>query len=247
MKTFFAVIGFIGVSIIVVGLLIVAAGSAHHQPSLNEASSSSESSSSRSDSGFKRVTVNNFSYPQTTVSNVTVTIAKAGEGRGFANGYEIVRPEGGKFVEVRVLISNQQRDEITMSTSLFKLLTPDGVEYSASEKSLEISGEEALFLKNINPGLTKGGIVLFEVPSDLDVRSLRLSFRGGMTGETATLPLSEVGVALESPKPVQETVQTVEEPSTTPVASSEPTEQPASEPQHAAPIVRQAPTVAASQ
>jgi len=93
----------------------------------------------------------------------------------------------GKFILVRVAIHNGQNTAITMNTSLFEIVDPATNVYSASEKSLELSDD--LFLAQINPGVTKIGQVVFDVPADLDAGNLRLRFRGGMTGESAVLPL----------------------------------------------------------
>jgi hypothetical protein len=239
MKTFLAVIGFLAVSFVVICIFVGALASSKHSSNLTDISpfsqSSADSSTSRSNPGFERVAIGNAYYPKTTVSHVAVTLTKAQALPAFFNTYEIVRPESGQFVAVRVLITNEQRDEITMSTSLFKLLSPEGLEYSASEKSLEVSGTDTLFLKGINPGLTKSGVVLFEVPNNIDISSLRLSFRGGMTGEQATLPLSEVGVQISAPpSPTTELA-----PATTETVSTEPEAKQTSEPPTAAPIVRE--------
>jgi hypothetical protein len=246
MKTFLAVIGFLGVSFFVICILVGALASSRHSSNLTDTSSfsqsSADSSTSQSGPGFERVAIGNAYYPKTTVSRVAVTLTKAQALPGFYNEYEMVRPESGQFVAVRVLITNQQRDEITMSTSLFKLLSPEGVEYSASEKSLEIAGTDTLFLKGINPGLTKSGVVLFEVPNNIDISSLRLSFRGGMTGEQATLPLSEVGVQISVPPSPSAPEPT---PTTTETVSTEPEAKQTSEQPNAAPIVREPPPITA--
>jgi Domain of unknown function (DUF4352) len=246
MKTFLAVIGFLGVSFVVICILVGALASSRHSSNLTDTSSfsqsSADSSTSQSDPGFERVAIGNAYFPKTTVSHVAVTLTKAQALPSFFNAYEIVRPESGQFVAVGVLITNEQRDEITMSTSLFKLLSPEGLEYSASEKSLEIGGTDTLFLKGINPGLTKSGVVLFEVPNNVDISSLRLSFRGGMTGEEASLPLSEVGIQISaSPPPTTPELA----PATTETVSTEPEAKQTSEPPTAAPIVSEPPPIAA--
>jgi len=248
MKTFFAIIGFIGVAIVAVFVVLVAAGTSKVRSDPSDSTTSlSDSGSSQSSSEVKRVAIGNATYPSTAVSNVTVTLLRAQAIPGFLNSYEVVRPDAGQFIAIRVAITNQQRDEITMSMSLFKLLTPDGVEYSASEKSLQISNEQSLFLKNINPGLTKTGDVLFEVPTGINLRSMRLVFRGGMTGGEATLPLSEVGVQIAEPSApaMVETSQTADSTSANidPAASNAEPEQKPSPESQAAPIVRQDPPV----
>jgi hypothetical protein len=96
----------------------------------------------------------------------------------------------GKYVIVRIAVSNQQSSEITMNDSLFELASPDGTVYSSSSKSMEVGERNNLFLASINPGLTKQGVVIFDVPATLELDSLEFRFRGGMTGETGHLPLT---------------------------------------------------------
>jgi hypothetical protein len=96
----------------------------------------------------------------------------------------------GKYVIVQVAVTNQQSSEITMDNSLFELMSSNGTVYSSSSKSMEVGERNNLFLAAINPGLTKIGMVIFDVPSSLSLDSLQFRFRGGMTGETGVLPLT---------------------------------------------------------
>ena len=47
-------------------------------------------------------------------------------------------------------------------------------------------GQETFFLKKVNPGLTAGGWVVFDVPEKANIVSMR--FSGGFTGKTAEVP-----------------------------------------------------------
>lgn len=76
-----------------------------------------------------------------------------------------------------------------MNESLFEIMDSAGNVYSASEKSMEVGTNNNLFLAQINPGITKNGIIVFDVPRTLGIDDLRLRFRGGMTGDSAVIPL----------------------------------------------------------
>jgi TonB family protein len=93
----------------------------------------------------------------------------------------------GKFIVVTVAIANKQNTAITMNSSLFTIISPDGTEYSVSSKSLDVDHD--LFLAQLNPGITKVGTIIFDVPRNLQTDSLSLKYRGGMTGDSTEVPL----------------------------------------------------------
>jgi hypothetical protein len=92
-----------------------------------------------------------------------------------------------------------------MNTSLFEILDAYGNVYSASEKSMEIQGGNDLFLAQINPGITKAGRIVFDVPANLSTDNLQLRFRGGMTGDTAILALRVNPRVTRAPTPSEAT------------------------------------------
>jgi hypothetical protein len=53
----------------------------------------------------------------------------------------------------------------------------------------------------MNPGITKTGQIVFDVPENLGMDDLRLRFRGGMTGDSAILPLRVNSVVVQAPVP----------------------------------------------
>ncbi len=102
-------------------------------------------------------------------------------------GSEPIRAAG-TFIVVTVAISNGQSSAITMGTGLFTILDSGGNEYSASVHSADV-GANDVFLGQIDPGITKIGTIVFDVPTNLDIDKLQLRFRGGMTGDAAVIPL----------------------------------------------------------
>ncbi|MEH7544922.1 DUF4352 domain-containing protein [Neobacillus vireti] len=96
----------------------------------------------------------------------------------------------GVFKIVSVAITNNQKDAITLDANSFKLVDNKGREFSYST-----SGQTALgvaddtvadfFLKQLNPGLTQNGKIVFDVPAD--AKGLTMKARGGFTGDEITL------------------------------------------------------------
>jgi hypothetical protein len=109
----------------------------------------------------------------------------------------------GKLIIVAVAIHNGQNTAITMNTSLFKIVDSNGNVYSTSEKSIEIDHD--LFLAQINPGITKTGQIVFDVPENLSMDNLWLRFRGGMTGDSATVALKVNSTVMRASAPPETT------------------------------------------
>jgi Domain of unknown function (DUF4352) len=89
-----------------------------------------------------------------------------------------------------VAVTNYQNSEITLSNSEFELIAPDGTQYASSVKSMEVGERNSLFLAGLNPGLTKEGVVIFDIPESVEASGLQLRFHGGMTGDSEVLPLT---------------------------------------------------------
>lgn len=135
------------------------------------------------------VTRGNTTYYGAISSDVGVAILGVRDaGPVLVGAFGNVTRADGKFIAVAVGITNKQNTAIRMDSGLFELLDSTGNVYSASEKSIE-AGDDDLFLSQINPGVSKAGVVLFDVPRDLSLDGLQLRFRGGMTGDSALLPL----------------------------------------------------------
>ena len=141
------------------------------------------------------VTSGDVTYYGTIASDVGVAVLGVRDAGPFLPGAfdELIKADG-RFIIVRVSVSNRQNTAITMDTGLFEILDSSGNVYSASEKGLDVATSDNLFLEQINPGLTKTGLVVFDVPQALRLDTLRLKFRGGMTGDSAILPLKVVAV-----------------------------------------------------
>lgn len=96
----------------------------------------------------------------------------------------------GVFKIVEISITNNQKDAITVDANSFKLVDDQGREFTYSvqaQTALDIANGNTLdfFLKQLNPGLTQTGKIVYDVPKD--AKGLVLKARGGMTGKEITL------------------------------------------------------------
>ncbi|OFX81530.1 MAG: hypothetical protein A2X20_06180 [Bacteroidetes bacterium GWE2_40_15] len=77
--------------------------------------------------------------------------------------------QSGTYVIVNVTIKNSGKDTVTVDSSLFLVTDNQDREFKYStdgQTALMATGNENFFLKQINPGLSVTGDVVFELPQD---------------------------------------------------------------------------------
>ncbi|MFE4201982.1 DUF4352 domain-containing protein [Aneurinibacillus aneurinilyticus] len=119
------------------------------------------------------------------VDNFTYTVSGTSNKKQIGNEYLNKKTEN-TFLVIDVAIKNGDKEARMMDTSLFKLKDANGTEYDPmAEADMYVNGDSPLFLANVNPGLTKKGKVVFELPTDAKglqlVVSSGLGFSGGKT------------------------------------------------------------------
>ncbi|WP_207652685.1 DUF4352 domain-containing protein [Desulfosporosinus sp. FKA] len=125
-----------------------------------------------------------------TSSNVKITVT------GFqtaatvgTNEYSTAKAQG-VFKIVKLTITNNQKDAITVDSNSFKLVDDQGREFTDSTEAQTAlmtsdSSNQNFFLKQINPGITVSGLVVFDVPKD--AKGFKLKATGGMMGDPIML------------------------------------------------------------
>ena len=99
----------------------------------------------------------------------------------------------GKFVVVSIVVSNEQKDAVTVDASSFKLIDKDGREYSSPLKDKRqyrwVMGDAKGFLTKLNLVLQQ--ILKYHMMflKKLELSNISLKARGGMTGKEISLPL----------------------------------------------------------
>ncbi|RXZ05066.1 DUF4352 domain-containing protein [Klebsiella pneumoniae] len=96
----------------------------------------------------------------------------------------------GVFKIVEVSITNNQKDAITVDANSFKLVDNQDREFKYSTQAQTAfdvgnGGKSDFFLKQLNPGLTQTGKIIFDVPAY--AQGLVLKARGGMMGKEIKL------------------------------------------------------------
>ncbi|HDX9579836.1 TPA: DUF4352 domain-containing protein [Bacillus pseudomycoides] len=106
-------------------------------------------------------------------------------------GNEITKEQAqGVFKVLEISVTNNQKDAITLDGNSFKLVDDKGREFTYSTNgqtalAIDNGGKMDFFLKQLNPGLTQEGKIVFDIPKD--AQGLVLKARGGMTGKEIKL------------------------------------------------------------
>lgn len=126
------------------------------------------------------------------VSDVVFTVTDVSESDYIGNGYFGKQPQG-KFILVKVISFNNQKDAVTIDSNLFKLINANNQEYSTSVEGMTAmnlsNGNAEGFLQQVNPGMSIEATYVFDVPANSKIADYKLQARGGMTGDKVTMPL----------------------------------------------------------
>jgi len=87
----------------------------------------------------------------------------------------------GQWMLVTVKVANTGKSQLTVDSSDFTLIEPDGTKYETdSDGIMYIDSSKSLFLKKLNPKTSATGQVLFAVPAS--VKHLTLQVSAGFLG-----------------------------------------------------------------
>ncbi|PGN51858.1 hypothetical protein CN962_00250 [Bacillus cereus] len=122
-------------------------------------------------------------------SKVKITVGSV-ESVDSVGGEYLNEKAQGIFKVVEISITNNQKDAITVDANSFKLMDNQDREFKYSTQAqtaydIGNGGKSDFFLKQLNPGLTQTGKIIFDVPTD--AQGLVLKARGGMMGKEIKL------------------------------------------------------------
>lgn len=132
-----------------------------------------------------------------TIANVTFKVKSAETKKVLKPENDIMEPAkpSGKFIVLNVSIKNGQKEALNILSSYFKLKTADGTTYEPSTESdvmMAVPMDKQFFLEQINPGIKKSGIIVYDVPKDLKLSDLYVYCKTGFWGtETVKIQLGK--------------------------------------------------------
>lgn len=88
-----------------------------------------------------------------------------------------------QFLLVKIKVTNNDKEARTIDTNLFKLFDTQGKEYSAmGEADLYVNNDSHFFLEQVNPGMSRSGFIVFEIPKGMQGLTLQCSSGLGFSG-----------------------------------------------------------------
>ena len=93
----------------------------------------------------------------------------------------------GKFIAVKAKITNNDTKARTFSSTMFKIIDDEGREFETLTDTnlMMILGDDDLFLESCNPGMSKTGVFVFEVPGDIESYSLKVYSGTALAAKTS--------------------------------------------------------------
>lgn len=84
---------------------------------------------------------------------------------------------------MKIKVTNNDKEARTVDTNLFKLFDAQGKEYSAmAEADLYVNSDSHFFLEKVNPGMSRSGYIVFEIPKNINGLKLQCSSGLGFSG-----------------------------------------------------------------
>ncbi|MED0950527.1 DUF4352 domain-containing protein [Bacillus mobilis] len=125
-------------------------------------------------------------------SNVKIVVNGYLSSNTIFNEY-LNEPAQGVFRIIEVSITNNQKKAITIDANNFKLVDDQGREFAHSTQGQAaydaVYGDKSdFFLKQLNPGLTLTGPILFDVP--VEAKGLVLKVNGSMIDKEISLKVN---------------------------------------------------------
>jgi RNA polymerase subunit RPABC4/transcription elongation factor Spt4 len=124
-----------------------------------------------------------------------IIVNKVGEQTVFKSGNQFIDDvtTDGKFVVVNVTLTNNDTSARMFDSTQFKLIDSQKREfdpYTDTDLMMIIGNDNDLFLENCNPGMSRTGTIVFEVPADTATYDLAVdSGVAFAAGETKTVKL----------------------------------------------------------
>lgn len=146
-------------------LIIIIAAASGGGPSTD-----SSNSNSTGDNGTSSTSATTYGLKQEApAGDLTFTANSISKKTTVGSSYSAKTSQSGTYLLVNVTVENNGNETITIDSSLFSLTDSEGREFSHSNEgqtALIMSGSNNFFLKQVQPGLSSTGDVVFEIPTD---------------------------------------------------------------------------------
>lgn len=126
---------------------------------------------------------------EVTAGDIGVVVNSVEEQESFESDNQFIDAvtTDGKFIVVDATLTNNASDAKTFSSMMFKIVDEQGRNFEALTDAnlMMILEDQNLFLESVNPGMSRTGVFVFEVPADVEAYSLEIS--GGLWSGSKTV------------------------------------------------------------
>lgn len=126
---------------------------------------------------------------EVTAGGIGVVVNSVEERESFESDNQFIDAvtTDGKFIVVDATLTNNASDAKTFSSMMFKIVDEQGRNFEALTDAnlMMILEDQNLFLESVNPGMSRTGVFVFEVPADVEAYSLEIS--GGLLSGSKTV------------------------------------------------------------
>ncbi|MGH0437593.1 DUF4352 domain-containing protein [Bacillus basilensis] len=183
----FGCLGFIG--LIVLGAIAAALGGGDDKKETTSSEPKQETQAPAAKEDAKKEEPKKELSKEGESSKVKIAVGSV-ESTDSVGGEYLKEKAQGVFKVVEITITNNQKDAITVDANSFKLVDNKDREFTYSTQAQTAfdvgnGGSSDFFLKQLNPGLSQTGKIIYDVPAD--AQGLVLKARGGMMGKEIKL------------------------------------------------------------
>ena len=183
----FGCLGFIG--LIVLGAIAAALGGGDDKKETTSSEPKQETQAPAAKEEAKKEEPKKELSKEGESSKVKIAVGSV-ESTDSVGGEYLKEKAQGVFKVVEITITNNQKDAITVDANSFKLVDNKDREFTYSTQAQTAfdvgnGGSSDFFLKQLNPGLSQTGKIIYDVP--VDAQGLVLKARGGMMGKEIKL------------------------------------------------------------
>jgi len=115
--------------------------------------------------------------------NISYVVSEVKKSTKIGTNEFLQKTTENEYLSIKVKVTNNDKEARTIDTNLFKLKDAEGKEYSAmGEADIYVNTDNSFFLAQVNPGTSKSGYIVFEIPKNLKGLKLQVSSGLGWTG-----------------------------------------------------------------
>lgn len=126
-----------------------------------------------------------------TSGDIGVVIEEVEEKKDFKSDNQFIKDvtTEGKFIAITAKLTNNDTKARTFSSTQFKIIDEEDREFDAYTDAnlMMLLGDKDIFLKECNPGMSRTGVFVFEVPEDVETYSLKVFSGVGFAAKTSEI------------------------------------------------------------